>query len=947
MSNKKKDVSNEYVWLTPESQTFLDRDYLLPGQTVDQRVTEIADAAAKINLNTAMDFLKLDKGSEEAARLEELTRERRDKLIKYMKQGFYSFSTPIWSNFGTTRGTGISCFGSFMGDTMESILETSAEIGMMSKLGGGTSAYFGELRERGAPVTNNGESSGPMGFAPLIETMSNVVSQGKTRRGSSAVYLPVDHPDILEWLDIRSDGHPIQHLSFGVVVPEGWMQSMIDGDAEKRQVWAKVIKSRLETGMPFVMFGDNTNNNAPDVYKDKGLKIVASNLCLAGDQRVVSDRGYLTAKELYEQGGELVLFDGEKAVKSSPMKLREENAEILKITLENGMTIKVTPDHEVPIIVEQHPYRGWEKIQARDVAIEDRIPIQFNKGLFGSLEMEDEAFLLGLYQSDGSQHGDNILIDIWEGNFDLLEEIQERFNRVVLKYGANVGTNGRVYGVAKFCDMPPTQGGVQKKRLGSNALTKADLGFEKGVVPDWVWKSTESTQWAYLRGLLIGDGTVGVNDGRGVQLQLSYGSIDYGFLEELQLLFNNLGLSSSIRLMRKGGLKPMPDGKGGSKEYMTQDCFRLIVSSKNDALAVERNTGFLTRKGVKLEDRKYRDNTKKAYKVKSIEKLPNETVYCPTVETDEHVIIAQGMLTGNCSEIQLSQTALESFVCCLSSMNLLHFDEWKDTDAVEIMVWLLDAVLTDFINRSKGVKFMERAVRFARNQRALGIGAFGWHSYLMKNMIPFESLQAKMLTTQIFKTINDKAHAMSKQLAEEMGEPELLKGYGRRHVTLTAIAPTKSSSFIIGQASEGIEPVLSNYYVKDLAKIKHTFKNPYLETLLEEKGFNTAEVWQSIKEQNGSVQHLDCLTQDEKEVFRTFGEISQREVVIQASIRQKHIDQSQSLNLRISPKASPKEINALMIEAWQLGVKTLYYQHSDNAAQEFARSLSYCASCEG
>src|SRR5690606_32778983 len=243
--------------------------------------------------------------------------------------------------------------------------------------------------------------------------------------------------------------------------------------------------------------------------------------------------------------------------------------------------------------------------------------------------------------------------------------------------------------------------------------------------------------------------------------------------------------------------------------------------------------------------------------------------------------------------------------------------------------------------------FMRRANLFARRHRALGVGAFGWHSYLMKNMIPFESMKAKNLSAEIFKTINHKAHAMSEKLADDLGVPEVLKGKSRRHTTMTAIAPTKSSSFIIGQASEGIEPELSNYYVKDLAKIRYTYKNPYLERVLESKGENTFENWTSIKNANGSVQHLECLTAFEKDVFKTFTEISPMEIVIQASIRQKYVDQSQSLNLRVHPDTPPRDVNALLIEAWKLGIKTLYYQYSENAAQELARNILYCSSCEG
>ena len=548
-------MTSEYRWLTSQSREFLSNGYLVAPQTVEERAEEIAQAAAKI-LNKP---------------------EFAQQFLTYFKRGWFSLSTPIWANFGTNRGLPISCFGSFIEDTTESILDTVAEVGIMTKYGGGTSAYFGELRGRGSPIKNNGQSYGSVHFMKLFETCVNTISQGNTRRGNFAAYLPIDHPDILEFLSIRSEGNPIQNLSFGVCVPEGWMQSMIDGDATKRDVWAKVIRSRTRTGYPYICFMDNINNKRPKVYKDKGMQIYAQNLC---------------------------------------------------------------------------------------------------------------------------------------------------------------------------------------------------------------------------------------------------------------------------------------------------------------------------------------------------------------------------------AEICLSTSPDESFVCDLSSMNILHYDEWKNTDAVKVLTYFLDAVMTEFIEKGSKIRHLERAVKFAREQRALGIGWLGWHSFLQSKMIPFESLEAKMYNTEIAQYIATCAYQASVSLAKEYGEPPLLKGYGLRNVTQQAIAPTKSSAFILGQVSEGIEPEKANYYMKDLAKGKFPVKNRYLENLLETKGQNTPQVWESILQNGGSVQHLDILSDREKQVFKTFAEISPLEVVIQAAQRQKYIDQGQSLNLMIHPATPPKDINMLLIEAWKLGVKSLYYQYSMNAAQQLARSIMTCSSCE-
>jgi ribonucleoside-diphosphate reductase alpha chain len=317
------------------------------------------------------------------------------------------------------------------------------------------------------------------------------------------------------------------------------------------------------------------------------------------------------------------------------------------------------------------------------------------------------------------------------------------------------------------------------------------------------------------------------------------------------------------------------------------------------------------------------------------------------VYNDEHIFVSNGLKTFNCSEITLPANQDESFVCCLSSMNLLFYDEWKDTDAVRILTYFLDAVMEEFINKGKNQKHLQRAVTFARNHRALGIGVLGWHSYLQSKNVAFESFRAMQLNAEIFKHLQSETNQASETLYELYGPPAKYSDLKRRNTTLMSIAPTKSSSFILGQVSPSIEPYKSNYYIKDLAKIKVPFKNPFLEQLLVEKGQNTEDVWQSILGKDGSVQHLDFLTPGEKNVFKTFQELSQLAIIQQAAQRQKFIDQSQSLNVMIHPSTSLKDINNLYLMAHELGVKTLYYQINLSAAQEFNRNILDCTSCEG
>ena len=491
-----------------------------------------------------------------------------NKFEDYMSKGFYTLSTPVWVNFGKEKGLPISCYGSMVDDTLDSILNAGREIGMMSKYGGGTSMYLGNIRPRGNAISTGGYADGPVHYTHIYDTIIDKCKQAEARRGACAVYLDVEHKDINEFLDIGTEGNDIQNLQFGVCVGDEWIESMKAGDKDKRKIWAKVLQRRSEFGFPYIFFKDNANKNSP--YKDLGLKINHTNLC---------------------------------------------------------------------------------------------------------------------------------------------------------------------------------------------------------------------------------------------------------------------------------------------------------------------------------------------------------------------------------TEIMLANDSNHSFVCCIGSINLLHWDEIKQCDAVEVYVQFLNAVMEEFINKSKNLPGMGRAYRFAKDHRAIGVGVAGYHHFLQSKLIPFESLAAKSYNHEIFSTISDRCAAESRRLSEKF--TCIRNGYA--NTTQMAIAPTKSSSFILGQVSMQCEPEKSNYYTKDLAKIKYVVRNPYLKEELKKYDLDTPEVWKDILAKDGSVQHLDFPT---KEVFKSYIEISPAEIILQAAQRQKFIDQGQSLNLAIHPSIPAKEINKLYLSAHEQGIKSLYYQFSQSAAQSFARNITECASCE-
>jgi ribonucleoside-diphosphate reductase alpha chain len=314
-------------------------------------------------------------------------------------------------------------------------------------------------------------------------------------------------------------------------------------------------------------------------------------------------------------------------------------------------------------------------------------------------------------------------------------------------------------------------------------------------------------------------------------------------------------------------------------------------------------------------------------------------------------------MTNICSEITLHTDESHSFVCCLSSLNLSKYEEWKDTDLIYHATWFLDGVMEEFIQRAKGLRGFENAIRSAVKGRPLGLGVLGWHTYLQNKGIPFEGLSAQYETRKIFSQIKIESERASRDLADVYGEPLWCVGTGMRNTHLRAIAPTVSNSKLSGNVSPGIEPWAANVFTEQSAKGTFIRRNPVLEAVLEDNDLNTEKIWNQILADGGSVQNIEELDDvlmgdwDEpvKNVFKTFKEINQLELVRQAGIRQQYIDQSVSLNLAFPSEATPKWINKVHMEAWKQGVKTLYYTRTESVLRGdlAAAAMDDCIACDG
>ena len=306
-------------------------------------------------------------------------------------------------------------------------------------------------------------------------------------------------------------------------------------------------------------------------------------------------------------------------------------------------------------------------------------------------------------------------------------------------------------------------------------------------------------------------------------------------------------------------------------------------------------------------------------------------------------------MTNICSEITLHTDENHSFICCLSSLNLAKYDEWKNTNIIHDSIWFLDGVLEEFIQKAKYRKGFENSVRSAEKGRALGLGVLGWHTYLQERGLPFEGLLAQYETRRIFSQIKIESERASMALADAYGEPLWCVGTGMRNTHLRAVAPTVSNSKLSGNVSPGIEPWAANIFTEQSAKGTFIRKNPTLETILKKQKLNTKEVWDKILADGGSVQDIEGLSEDTKEVFKTFKELNQLELVRQAGIRQQYIDQSVSLNLAFPSEATPKWINKVHMDAWHKGIKTLYYMRTESVLRgDIAKdAMEDCVACDG
>lgn len=891
-----------YDWITDDTRAFMKRGYLT-GQSVEDRCAEIV--------------LAYENNLKDMGLPSEVAHYRAGRFEEGLAKGYYSLATPVWVSYGNNRGLPVSCFGSDIQDKMEDILYTSSEVGMLTKMGGGTSANMSNLRPRGTPITDNGEADGAAHFARLLNTMMQVSRQG-SRRGYLAAYLDADHGDIDEFMKIGSDSSDLQNITTGINFSDSFMNSaLIDQEGKEARTIADFHKARGDMGYPYALFIDNANNQRPQVYKDRDMKIKASNLCVTGDTRIMTSEGYRPIEAL--SGQTVSCWNGQEWSETT-FEQTSEGQKVVDVVLSNGVTIKATPYHKWAVVTQDKWGAANGEVEKRTHELEagDKL-VKFElEPVSHGTKILANAYDRGLFTAEGTvQSNTQDRISLYHGKKTLLTALSGYTS-------ANTDSEGR-----------------------TNVVYDTGVLGNKYEVPSSEYSVSSRLEW--LAGLFDGDGTL--TDNKGAQ-SIQLVSTNRKFLQDLVLLLQELGVYSSVSLMQEAEYRKLPanDGSGELKEFWCKASYRIMIpgSSLNQLLDLDYQ-------GYRVQPYYHTYNRQATRFIQVVDVIDNEEIaptYCGH-EPLRHKLMYEGVLGKQCNEIMLPSSEDESFVCVLSSMNLVKYDEWKGTDAVESLIFFLDTVVHESIvklqalQEKHGHDFLEKIRRFLTRHRALGMGVLGWHHLLQSKSIAFESQEAARLNNEVFKYLNEESHRASRILATLFGEPELLVGYGMRNTTTMAIAPTKSSSTILGHVSEGIQPELANIYLADLANITVVIKNPYLERALEELGMNTPSVWESIEDNAGSVQHLD-IPEALKEVFKTFPEISPVAIIDQAAVRQQYIDQGQSLNLIFHPDVTSGEINHLFYRSWKAGIKGWYYQIGMSAAQALNSSklnMKECIAC--
>ncbi len=935
--------------------------------------------------------------------------ERAIEFYRLLSSFDFMSSTPTLFNSAAPRSQLSSCYLTTISDDLAGIFNAIRDNALLSKFAGGLGNDWTSVRAMGSRIKGtNGKSQGVVPFMKVANDTLVACNQGGRRKGSGCAYLETWHLDIEEFLELRKntgderrrthdmntanwipdlfmirvqqdadwtlfspDETPDLHELYGKAFETAYLnyeEKAVNGEIKLHKkipavsLWRKMLTMLFETGHPWVTFKDPCNIRSPQQHV--GV-VHSSNLCcIAADQRVVTDRGLLTIGELYKLGGKNKVVGLDGICNASEMLLPRPNAPMVCINTKEGYSHKVTPDHKVWVKDE-----GW--VEAQFLKLNDKLLIQQLEGLWGAKNNPELSYMMGLIAGDGTfdREKGKIYVDIWENDFKYLQPVEETVHyllegNTVLKTTSTNTPSFNVNSKQKRARLSSTPLFRLLEQEGFTAETKLQI-------PQLVWQGDRETVAAYLKGLYQADGNL-VSSHEVTTLVLA--SIDLPFIQELQILWANFGVKTSINQMRDHEFKPMPDGKGGTKKYWSKPLYRLLITSIRGCQIAEEITQFATNKSSDAAKQYLANLNKEGYQQKlyatfsGLTELPNEDTYCLVVDSETHAWTVNGLITKN-TEITLNTTEEEISVCNLGSINLpAHIDEnglnqTKLAQTIQTAMRMLDNVID--INYYA----VPQAEKSNLKHRPIGLGIMGFQDALYKLRIPYASQQAIDFADKTMESISYYAIEASMNLAKERGSystfegslwhqgilpidtlqmlkdnreqylevdfsqrldwaklREQVKQFGMRNSNCMAIAPTATISNICG-VTQSIEPTYQNLFVKSNLSGEFTVVNPYLAEDLKKLDLWDEVMVNDLKYFDGSVQAIDRVPNDLKQVYATAFEIDSAWLIEAAARRQKWLDQAQSLNLYMKEPSGSKLDNLYRL-AWVRGLKTTYYLRS-------------------
>ena len=888
------------TWYTTNSLQFFMNKYSYEGESVRSRDQAIADYLASEAPSVKPDWWHTDPFTNGKSWEQVFF----DVVYTY---GYGILSTPLKANGGLPeRGMTVSCSGQKLNNNIASKYLNNAEISIFTKFAHGTSIDLSSWLSEGEVIDDGNVSEGVVPILELYRDTTTQVTQG-VRRGVIGLYLDIEHGDTPKVLDMLHQDP--EALNVGFLYGDSFIQKLKDGDADAIKLNNRVILTRMTRGKGYIAKKDTMNRNKARVFKDLGLEVHASNLCVAPETRILTRDGYKVISEL--EGESVEVWNGKEWSETNVVKTGI-NQKLIKVSTSSGQSLDCTEYHKFYV---QEGFSDGKVVEKRaaQLRVGDKLMKWDLPVVYGGVELE-HAYTNGFYSGDGYHSNGKSVIPLYHEKRKLL---------------------------SKLTDVRYTYDDCNRDRLIVHMHGNLK---DKFFVP--VDGFSVESRLSWLAGILDSDGCVARN-GSNESLQIC--SIHFEFLKEVQLMLQTLGVQSKVTKMVDSGYRDMPlnDGTGGCGSFFCQDAWRLLISSS--ALFKLSQLGLQTHR-LSWVERLPQRNAEQFTTVLSVEDLGRfDDIYCFR-EPKRHMGVFNGILTGQCMEVNLPANDEYSFTCVILNANLALYDEFPE-HLFHILHIMQDCNVSGYLKQIEAAKphnrqLLQKAYKFTQDFRAVGTGTAGFHSLLMQKRIVYGSLESFYLNGQIFKRMQKDVMEANRWLAKVLGSPEKLAHLGLRNATTMMMPPTKSSTELARNTpSEGVGLETALVKIKESAGGEIFRINFEFLEFMKSKGMYTPEEVARIAKNKGSCQDCTWMTEQEKAVFRTAFECPMDKHLHLCAQRQHYIDQQQSINLYFSGSDTEEYIGEIHRQALEDDmINGLYYCYSVRGGK-FVR-YAECENCQ-